>query len=262
MIESSTSHNKRYGLIGRSLSHSWSKSYFKERFRNENIAASYENIECNNIVDLDRDKLLSFSGLNVTVPYKEQIIPVLDSIDPTASAIGAVNCIKVVKNQLIGYNTDAFGFRDSLRPFLKSWHSKALILGTGGASKSIAYVLDEMDIESRFVSRNPQSGQFSYDELNAKAVEIFPFIINCTPLGMHPDIESYPALPYEGLTEKNILYDLVYNPEKSLFLEKGTARGAQTINGLHMLIAQAEASWRIWNGGSAEPTIDHYSQGK
>ncbi len=245
----------RYGLIGRTLSHSWSKSYFSKRFLDEGISASYGNLEYQELADCDKASLDSFSGLNVTVPYKEEIIPLLDQISPIAEKIGAVNCIEIRNGQWIGHNTDAFGFRDSLRPFLKSWHDKALILGTGGASKAVAFVLEELGIEYTIVSRNPQEGQLAYTDLNSKAVEIFPFIINCTPLGMYPDIDSCPSIPYAGLGEKNLLYDLVYNPEQSKFLSQGAARNAQTINGLHMLIAQAEASWRIWNGGSLEPAI-------
>lgn len=246
--------NNRYGLIGKSLTHSWSKAYFTEKFDSQNIPASYENIEFQNISDCDRELLLPFSGLNVTVPYKESIIELLDELSPVANEIGAVNCIQVQDDKLIGHNTDAYGFRDSLRPFLKSWHNKALILGTGGASKAVAYVLDKLGIEYRFVSRNHTEGQYTYDELNAKAVEIFTFIINCTPLGMYPDIGTAPTLPYSALGEKNLLYDLVYNPEESLFLQRGSARDSQTINGLHMLRAQAEASWKIWTSESAPKT--------
>jgi shikimate dehydrogenase len=245
----------RYGLIGRKLSHSWSKKYFNKRFLDDGISASYVNLEYDKLADCKKESLDSFSGLNVTVPYKEEIISLLDSSSPIADKIGAVNCIEIRDGLWIGHNTDAFGFRDSLRPFLKSWHNKALILGTGGASKAIAFVLEELGIEYKFVSRNPAEGQLAYDDLNAKAVEIFPFIINCTPLGMHPDIETCPIIPYGDLGEKNLLYDLVYNPEQSKFQRLGAAQGAQTINGYHMLIAQAEASWRIWNGGSAEPAI-------
>ncbi len=246
---------RRFGLIGKSLGHSWSKNYFTDKFSAQQIDASYENLEFKEISDCSREVLTPFSGLNVTVPYKESVIGLLDELSPIADNIGAVNCIQVLENKLIGHNTDAFGFRDSLRPFLKSWHNKALILGTGGASKAVAYVLEQLGIEYRFVSRSPSEGQFAYEELNAKAVEIFPFIINCTPLGMYPDVETAPALPYEYLGEKNLLYDLVYNPEQSLFLSKGAACRSQTINGLHMLKGQAEASWRIWSGDSAEPTI-------
>lgn len=246
---------QRYGLIGAKLGHSFSQRYFSERFEEEGIAASYENIELEALPTAWPAVLEKYSGLNVTVPYKEDIIPLVDELHPVAAEIGAVNCILQREGRRFGYNTDAYGFRDSLRPFLKSWHRKALILGTGGASKAVAYVLRGLGIEYRHVSRNPVEGQYHYDELNAKAMEIFPFVINCTPLGMHPDVEAAPALPYAGLTEKNLLYDLIYNPAETRFLAEGRARGTQCINGHHMLLAQAEESWRIWQGGSAQPAV-------
>ncbi|MBL55629.1 MAG: shikimate dehydrogenase [Flavobacteriales bacterium] len=247
--------NKKLGLIGYPLTHSFSAKYFAEKFDKEGISGfSYENFEIPQIEDFpdvikNNPELV---GLNVTIPYKEKIIPYLDELDEDAKEIGAVNTIKVIQTEhgvkLKGYNTDIHGFRETLKPLLKMHHYKALILGTGGAAKAVEYVLKKIGLDVLYVSRNPQSeNERSYHELNDVAVKNFPVIINSTPLGMHPKVEECPALPYEYLTEDNLLYDLIYNPAETLFMKKGTEKGAITKNGLGMLKLQAEKAWEIWN---------------
>lgn len=240
---------RKFGLIGKSLKHSFSQKYFTEKFEKESIDARYDLIEIDNILELHKNiDIEQFEGLNVTIPFKQEITSILDEISPEAEAIGAVNTVKNIGGKLVGYNTDTYGFRNSLKPFLKKYHRKALILGTGGASKAIAYVLDQLGLDYLFVSRNPNgSNQVSYEELNENAVSFFPLIINCTPLGTYPDVDECPAIPYSFLDEKNFLYDLVYNPEESLFLLKGKAQGTQILNGRSMLHFQAEKAWEIWN---------------
>ncbi len=239
---------RNFGLIGKTLSYSFSEDYFRKKFSAEEIDGTYSNFELEQIEDFSELPLTDLSGLNVTIPYKELIMPMLDEIDPEAAAIGAVNTIKFVDGQLVGYNTDAPGFRNSIRPYLKSWHQKALILGTGGASRAIAHVLKKMGIEYRFVSRTPDGDlQIGYEELNENALRFFPFIINTTPLGTYPDVNQRPDIPYQFLSKNNFLYDVVYNPEESTFLKLGREQGAQTMNGMRMLENQAELSWKIWN---------------
>lgn len=249
------------GLIGYPLTHSFSKAYFAEKFSSEKISGyEYDLFPLEHISDLpallrENPRLV---GLNVTIPHKVAVLPFLDSLDETASAIGAVNTIKIERKPgspgsseseacvLHGYNTDAWGFSSSLRPLLQPWHTKALILGTGGASKAVRYVLDTLGIEYRFVSRRAGRDQLSYQELYPETIREYPLIINTTPLGTFPDTEYCPDLPYEALSERNLLYDLVYNPPKTRFLRQGKQKGATVINGMEMLRLQAEKAWEIW----------------
>lgn len=246
---------KKLGLIGYPLTHSFSARYFAEKFDKEGIEGfSYENFEIPKIEDFP-DVIKNnpeVVGLNVTIPYKEQIIPYLDELDDEAREIGAVNTIRVIRTKdsvkLKGYNTDIYGFRETLKPLLKMNHYKALILGTGGAAKAVEYVLKKIGLDVLYVSRNPSSeNEKSYDELNDVAVKNFPVIVNSTPLGMHPKVDVCPDLPYKDLTEDNLLYDLIYNPAETLFMKQGAEQGAITQNGLGMLKLQAEKAWGIWN---------------
>lgn len=243
---------KRYGLIGYPLTHSFSVGYFTEKFEREGIKdASYENFELESIEGFRKllDASPKLKGLNVTIPYKQEIIRLLDDIDFSALMIRAVNTIKFSKGKTKGYNTDYIGFRDSIKPLLKPHHhTKALVLGTGGSSKAVVFALTQMGIETTFVSRTPGQGQLAYSQLNKKVIEAHPIIINTTPVGMYPNILEAPALPYQHLTPQHMLYDLVYNPAETMFLQKGLAQGATVKNGLEMLQLQAEASWKIWNG--------------
>lgn len=244
---------KQYGLIGKTLSHSFSKKYFEEKFKRENINAVYENFELNDISQVEGLFSIhsNLCGLNVTIPYKEQIIPYLDEVDEQAQKIGAVNTIYIDKEtgKMKGYNTDVYGFKQSLKPFLENQHQRALILGTGGASKAVAYVLNELGITTAFVSRTPQlENQLSYDELNENILASFLLIVNTTPLGTFPNIDEKPAINYDAITPNHLLYDLVYNPAETAFLKEGKKRGALTINGEQMLQLQAEKAWEIWGG--------------
>ena len=239
---------KHYGLIGKSLEHSFSKTWFSKKFEKENLKAEYHNLECPDIqaiVDLLANS--KFSGLNVTIPYKEQVMPLLDAVDAEAREIGAVNTIAFQNGKTLGFNTDVFGFHQSIKPFLTSQHERVLILGTGGASKAVAWVLRKIGLEVRFVSRQPSAGVLSYEEVNAYVLRYFRLIVNTTPLGTFPETEQAPAIPYEFLTPDHLLYDLIYNPAETRFLQQGRLKGAATINGLDMLQQQAERSWEIWN---------------
>lgn len=236
----------KFALLGKQLGHSWSKDYFSAFFKTEGLDHSYENLEIAEVEPSLRDTLMTYDGLNVTIPYKSDVIAVLDDISPVAEQIGAVNCIVRDGQKLIGHNTDVIGFRDTLRPTLKSWHRKALILGSGGASKAVRYVLDELGIEHLSISRTPTGIQRRYDDLNANAMQFFPLIINCTPLGMYPEVDCCPDLPYEHMNEQNFIVDLIYNPQETLLMKKAQARGAQVRNGEVMLRSQAEASWKLW----------------
>lgn len=240
---------KRYGLIGKSLAHSFSKSYFEKKFKDVGIDASYENYELKSIEEIQAVfKTPELKGLNVTVPYKEVVLPYLDEIDPTADLVGAVNTISLDEGRARGYNTDVIGFENSLKPFLEHGMERALILGTGGAAKAVAFVLRKIGLEVLFVSRTPSGeNQIDYETCNANAVKWHRLIVNTTPLGTYPKAEQKPPIAYEGIGEKHLLYDLVYNPGETSFLKEGKARGATTINGLSMLKIQAEKSWEIWN---------------
>lgn len=240
---------KTYGLIGRNISYSFSKKYFSDKFEKENISAIYKNYDLENLDQL-RSILKedsSISGFNVTIPYKELIIPFLDDLDPTARKIGAVNTIKVEKGgKLTGYNSDYFGFVKSLEPLLNDNHSHALILGTGGASKAVAYGLQEMGIRYQFVSRKAQNGWIDYGSLGPSEFSYYTLIINCTPLGTYPEITSSPPIPSEYLTPRHIIFDLIYNPPVTHLMNLGKEKGATVKNGHQMLELQAEKSWEIW----------------
>lgn len=240
---------KQLGLIGYPLSHSFSKSYFGGKFEREGISGyTYQLFPLQAIEELV--PLLQshpeLAGLNVTIPYKVAVVPFLDELDDTAAAIGAVNTIRVKDGRLKGYNTDAYGFEASLRPLLQEQHKRALVLGTGGASRAIAYVLEKLGLEILFVSRHPEDKEIGYDEIDGAVLAGYPVIINSTPLGTWPDTEACPDIPYAALSDRHILYDLIYNPEETLFLKKGKQQGAVTKNGLEMLHLQAEKSWEIW----------------
>jgi len=241
---------KTYGLIGKSLSHSFSKKYFAEKFAHLGLTDSeYINIEIEAIEEfVEKVKELQPKGLNVTVPYKELIIPYLDELDEVAKEIGAVNTVVFKNGKLKGYNTDAFGFYQSIKPFFKSQHERALILGTGGASKAIEYVLKQYGVEVMFASRNDSKNNvLNWNDINENVIKHHLLIINCTPLGMFPNVDSKPDIPYSALSNNHLLVDLVYNPDETLFLKLGKENGAKVINGLTMLQQQAEKSWRLWN---------------
>jgi len=239
-----------FGLIGKNISYSFSKTYFNNKFASLNLQGySYENFDMPNLEEfpslIERNKTLR--GLNVTIPYKEEIIRYLDNLDRKAKHIGAVNTIKFTKEGLKGYNTDVYGFKKSIEPFLKESHKKALILGTGGASKAVAFVLKELGISFKYVSRNPIGDQIGYSELNKKVISTHTLLVNCTPLGTFPNIATKPSIPYELLTSNHLLFDLIYNPEKTAFLLSGEQKGAIICNGAEMLELQAEKAWQIWN---------------
>ena len=243
-----------YGLIGYPIKHSFSKKYFIQLFKKFSIDADFllwEDKSLNNILNEIRQRD-DIKGFSVTKPFKEQILHHLDSIDKTASEIGAVNSVKIShlegKPHLKGYNTDVLGFEQSLLPQLQQQHKKALILGTGGASKAVAFVLDKLHIEYLFVSRIPSGCKhIRYSILHQQLLQEHTLIINTTPLGMSPETDSFPPIPYEFLTKNHLLYDLIYNPKETLFLSKGREKGTSIINGLEMLHLQANLSWHIWN---------------
>jgi shikimate dehydrogenase len=240
---------KHFGLIGYPLNHSFSGTYFNKKFVNEGIAATYSNFELPTIDDFH--KLIqnhSLSGLNVTAPYKESVIPFLTYLDNDAREIGAVNTILIQNNITTGFNTDAEGFRQSLVRLIDQEKVKALILGTGGSAKAVAWVLKKQEIPFKFVSRQIRNQHFTYSDIDSKVMEEFHLIINCTPLGRYPDKES-PPLPYHLLHKNHLLYDLNYNPEITCFLEKGLQHGCSIKNGLEMLYLQAEYSWSVWTTG-------------
>ncbi|MDI1255141.1 MAG: shikimate dehydrogenase [Flavobacterium sp.] len=240
---------KHFGLIGRNISYSFSKGYFSKKFEKENLEGySYENFDIQDIRDFRDIAEKDISGLNITIPYKESVIPYLDKLSKTANVIGAVNTIKFTKKgKLKGYNTDFYGFKKSLKPLLQEHHKNALILGTGGASKAIAFALDQLGIAYQLVSRNTEKQVLSYKEVNAETFKTFHIIINCTPLGTFPDVEVCPEIPYDYFTAEHIAYDLIYNPAETLFLQKAKKHGAVTKNGFDMLVFQAEKAWKIWN---------------
>jgi shikimate dehydrogenase len=241
---------RQFGLIGYPLSHSFSKKYFTEKFEKEGWNdCSYDNHSIASITELPvllRDNPL-LEGLNVTIPYKEQVLPFLSGMSEVVKEIKACNCIKIEAGKLIGYNTDVTGFEVSLKARLATHHKQALILGTGGAASAVAYVLRKLDIRYRYVSRNASGGNFSYEDITPALLEANTLVINTTPLGMYPNIHQLPALPYHALGSNHYLFDLVYNPEKTLFLQRGEAQGAVIKNGHDMLLIQAEESWKIWN---------------
>lgn len=245
----------KYGLIGYPLKHSFSISYFNEKFQSENIDAEYVNFEIPRIEDFMEvvEENPNLRGLNVTIPYKEQVIPYLDELDKDTAKIGAVNVIKIIPQgkgdvKLVGYNSDIIGFTRSIEPLLQSHHVKALILGTGGASKAVFHGLANLGIEATFVSRTKKSNDIlTYQELTPEIMQEHTVIVNTTPLGMYPNVDACPDIPYDQLTPNHLLYDLLYNPHETLFMKKGMGRGATVKNGLEMLLLQAFVSWEIWN---------------
>ena len=243
-----------YGLIGYPLGHSFSRGYFTDFFGREGIDAEYKNFELPHIEALAEvlQTEPTLQGFNVTIPYKQQVFPYLDELDEAARAIGAVNVVKVQRHEgslrLKGYNTDHIGFSNAIRPLLKEHHTHALILGTGGASKAVAYALRQLGLTTQHVSRTAREGILSYDELTPELMARYTVIVNTTPLGMHPKVNECPPLDYTQLTSQHLLYDVVYNPEKTLFLQRGEEARATTCNGISMLIGQAQAAWEIWKG--------------
>lgn len=245
---------EKYGLIGYPLKHSFSKSFFNEKFTSENIPAEYLNFEIPSIKEITEviESNPSLKGLNVTIPYKEQVIPYLNGLDHTASSVGAVNVIKINRHKgkvsLIGYNSDIIGFTESIESLIKPDMKSALILGTGGASKAVYHGLASLGIESTFVTRNctGKANCLTYQMLTPEIIKAHKIIVNATPIGMFPDEDRCPNLPYEELGNEHLLYDLLYNPDQTLFLKKGAAQGATVKNGLEMLLLQAYASWDIW----------------
>ena len=273
-----------YGLIGYPLGHSFSRKFFTEKFEKEGIDAQYLNFEIPSIEEFPEiiKNNPELRGLNVTIPYKQQVMQYLDEISEEAKAIGAVNVVRIerpspqpspimgretmrnagnkpdglpikgdmsegLRGSLIGYNSDVIGFVESIRPLLKAHHKKALILGTGGASKAIRYGLEEkLGMETLFVSRSAREGMITYEEVTAEVLKEYEVIVNCSPVGMYPHVDECPALPYEAMNENNLLYDLVYNPLETLFMKKGAEQGATVKNGLEMLHLQAIASWKFW----------------
>ena len=242
----------KYGLIGYPLGHSFSSNYFNEKFENEGIDAQYINFEISTIEALP-EVLASnpeLKGLNVTIPYKEQVLPYLDELSPEAKAIGAVNVIRVSRKNgrtwLKGYNSDVIGFTQSIEPMLEAGHKKALILGTGGASKAVNYGLKSLGLQTLFISRTKKPGALTYDDVDAALIKEYNVIVNCTPCGMFPHIDECPKLPYEAMNGRTILYDLLYNPDQTLFMKRGIDHGANVKNGLEMLLLQAFASWNFW----------------
>ena len=241
----------RYGLLGKDIDYSFSRNYFKNKFQAERITnATYENFDFQSLGD-DFERFLTESelaGMNVTIPYKEEVIPFLDELDQAAQEIGAVNTIRFMEGAMKGFNTDAFGFEMAISPLLKPEMKSALILGTGGASKAVAYVLNKRGIQVTFVSRNPDSpNQISYDELLDQGFGPIKIIVNASPIGTFPKVFEKPKLPYDLIQDDFVLFDLIYNPEVTAFLQEGKSRGAQIKNGYEMLVHQAEKAWEIWN---------------
>lgn len=247
----------KYGLIGFPLGHSFSAKYFNNKFKVESIDAEYLNFEIENIADIkevlaNNDNL---RGMNVTIPHKENVIPFLDSLSPNAQKIGAVNTIKVIRDpndstsyKLEGHNTDYIGFKNSILPLINTHiHTKALVLGTGGASKAVVHALEDMNIEWIYISRTGGNNRITYDDIDASIMDSHKVIINCSPLGTYPNVDQCPNLPYHLITPNHLLYDLVYNPAETLFLAKGKQNGATIKNGAQMLEGQALAAWNIWN---------------
>ena len=236
---------RTFGLIGKKLSHSFSKVYFNKKFNMENIIdAEYKNFELSNISEFkDLSSKIKLSGLNVTIPFKESIIPFLSELSREGKAVGAVNTIQFKDDKLIGHNTDIIGFGQSIDPIIKG-RKRALVLGNGGASKSIQYVLRKLSIEYRIVSRNTS---FDFPDITSELINYYDIIINTTPLGAYPKIDDFPQIPYKELNEKHLLYDLIYNPQESVFLHFGKTKNCSIKNGLEMLEIQAESSWNIWN---------------
>ena len=244
---------KKYGLIGYPLGHSFSMGYFNEKFKNEAINAVYENFEIPDIQDITTviGSNPDLAGFNVTIPYKEKVMDYLDYIAPEAVEIGAVNVVKVTHNGeravLKGFNSDVVGFVNSIKPLLRPLHKKALVLGTGGASKAVEYGLRKLGLETIKVSRTEKDNTITYGQVTPELLSEYKVIVNCTPCGMAPHFDECPNLPYDSIDDSFLLYDLIYNPEETLFLRKGKEKDATVKNGLEMLLLQAEEGWNIWN---------------
>ena len=233
---------RHFGIIGFPLLHSFSAKYFNERFATEKIEAEYSLYPMKELTSERINELLdTMNGMNVTMPYKQAIIPYLEQLDETAEAVGAVNVV----HKRVGYNTDCIGFMESIRPLLGENDHKALVLGTGGASKAVCYGLKKLGLSPTLVSRTPKEGMLGYDQLTEELINEYTIIVNCTPLGMAPEENTYPAIPYEWISARHLLFDCVYNPEETLFLQKGKAQGARIKNGMEMLFGQAKAAWKI-----------------
>lgn len=247
------SEEKIYGLIGFPLIHSFSQNYFNQKFEAEGIKARYLNFELPDIGDFMEvvSEYPTLAGLNVTIPYKEQVIPYLNELDEDAAKIGAVNVIKIIRNKgslkFKGYNSDIIGFTDSISPLLNERRKKALVLGTGGASKAVVRGLENLGITATLVSRSARDGVITYEELTPEVMAENLIIVNTTPLGMYPHVEECPDIPYDCLTKEHLCYDLLYNPDVTMFMRKAKEYGAETKNGLEMLLLQAFAAWNIWN---------------
>ena len=240
---------KVYGLVGKTLQHSFSANFFSDYFANENIVAKYQNFEIEAVDHIQSVFDLKPAGLNVTIPYKESVLPYLDELDPLARTIGAVNTIVFDGNHKIGYNTDVFGFQQSIKPFLTNQHERAIIFGTGGAAKAVAFVLQEIGIDVLFVSRKASGipKHFDYSAVNSHMINACKLIINCTPVGTHPHIDECLDIPYESMGIEHLAIDLIYNPTETQFLKKAKAQGASIMNGESMLKTQAMKSWALWN---------------
>ncbi len=239
---------KKYGLIGKSLAHSFSKGYFTQKFADDRIDAIYENISLSKIEAVRPVLLEDYAGCNVTIPYKEAIIPFIDELHGAAEIIQAVNTIEFKNGKTIGHNTDVFGFKQMIKPFLKSHNERAMIIGTGGAAKAVTYVLEELGVNVIHISRNPKgTHEFAYDDINENMIKFNGIIVNTTPIGMFPNVDEEVAIPYSFLNEKHLAIDLIYNPEETLFLKNAKTQGAWVLNGLTMLHQQAEKAWQIWN---------------
>jgi len=238
-----------FGLIGKDIDYSFSRSYFNEKFKNEGLNHNYVNFDIDSIDEFSNiiSSTKNLKGLNVTIPYKEAVIPYLDKLHKTAKKIGAVNTIKITKKgKLIGYNTDYFGFEKSIEPLIKKHHKKALILGTGGASKAIAYALERLNIKHQFVSRSQSKKNIiSYDSLTENDIKSHQIIINCTPLGTYPKTNECPDILYDAIDNTHLVFDLIYNPEETKFLTIAKIKGASICNGSKMLELQAEKAWDI-----------------
>lgn len=240
---------KKLGLLGYPLSHSFSSKYFTQKFETLGIPAYYENLEWPSLENLKGRVLeAGLEGFNVTIPYKTAIMPLLDELSPEAEAVGAVNTVKVLPGGILrGYNTDIFGFAMSLKPYLQSHHQMALVFGSGGASRAVQYVFRQLGIDFKVVSRDPGIGQLGYDQLNQYVFRYFRLLVNTTPVGMFPDVEDSLPLPWDFLDTGHLAYDLIYNPDETVFLREAAARGALTMNGMAMLKLQAEKAWEIWS---------------
>ncbi len=242
---------RQFGLLGKNISYSFSKKYFIEKFALGNLTdCTYENFDLQSIEEFPSiiANNPDLKGLNVTIPYKESVIPYLNKLSPKAAQIGAVNVIRFTKKgNMKGYNSDYYGFMKSLEPLLQQHHKKALILGTGGAAKAVSFALDKLGILYTFVTREEKEGMIDYDRINATTFDNHQIIINCTPIGTEPNPKEFPPIPYNFFTEKHIAFDLIYNPDETQFLKKARKKGAVTKNGYEMLVLQAEKAWKIWN---------------